>query len=247
MQEGVKLSRRKASDSIAVMKMSAWILAVAILSGMAMVSGAETNAPAQFFVSLEDGSRLTAEILLREIPLQVTSVGKLKLPASRIACVQRNGDKTVTVALLNEDHLQGTLSLEVLPLKTILGKLSVPVKLVTEITAVQWAQNAKHGIEVPDTPEGKRKLAQWIIDDARRLDAAIDQWALETGQPDGARIDLRGIANYLKGATILEKGEAPEDILGYKFIIRFVGSNQVKIHPDTKKALQDSDVDWGPY
>jgi len=221
-----------------------------VWSFAARANETETNTPPQFLVSLEDGSCLKGEILLREIPLQGTSVGDLKLPVNRIGCVQRKSDKPVTVVLLNGDSLQGAITLAALPFQTVLGKLSVPVKLVTEIKAVPLTQHSKCRVEVPGTRAERQEMARRIINDARQLDAATDQWALETGQKDGNGVHLREIASYLRDSVLteaLKKGEEPEDLLGNKYTISVVGSAQVNVHPDTKEALKDSGVDWGAY
>ena len=44
----------------------------------------------------------------------------------------------------------------------------------------------------------KQSQGRRILNDCRQQDAAIDQWALETGQTDGATVNTTGAATYLK-------------------------------------------------
>ncbi|HUJ09955.1 MAG TPA: prepilin-type N-terminal cleavage/methylation domain-containing protein [Verrucomicrobiae bacterium] len=89
-----------------------------------------------------------------------------------------------------------------------------------------------------------RKQAQGrrILNDARQMDAAIDQWALETGQVDGNAIITTSAATYLKGAW------QNTDLLGASYdFTSGVGTSQVKIAASTKTALSGVGIDWGSY
>src|SRR5207249_8397228 len=46
----------------------------------------------------------------------------------------------------------------------------------------------------------KQSQGRRIINDARQMDAAIDQWALENGKKDGDTVDTTAAATYLKTA-----------------------------------------------
>ena len=87
----------------------------------------------------------------------------------------------------------------------------------------------------------KQSQGRRIINDARQMDAAIDQWALENGKKDGDTVDTTGAATYLKTAW------NTNDLLGAAYVVSTVGSNQVKIAATTKSALQNVGIDWGPY
>ena len=86
-----------------------------------------------------------------------------------------------------------------------------------------------------------RAQAYRIINDARQADAAIDQWALETRQNNGAAVSTTAAAAYLKSAW------PTNDILGNAFTYTVVGPTQVQISAATKTALAGYNVDWGPY
>ena len=108
----------------------------------------------------------------------------------------------------------------------------------------------------------KQSQGRRTVNDARLLDNAIDEWALNTGQYDGAPIDTSttGAGSYLKCAWI------NTDVLGNPISISGtshgggfslvggplpgsggVGLNQVTISPATKSALAGVGIDWGPY
>ena len=80
-----------------------------------------------------------------------------------------------------------------------------------------------------------------IINDARQADAAIDQWALETGQINGAAVSTTAAALYLKGTW------PTNDILNNRYTYTVVGSTQVLINATTKTALSGVGINWGQY
>jgi prepilin-type N-terminal cleavage/methylation domain-containing protein len=119
----------------------------------------------------------------------------------------------------------------------------------------------------------KQSQGRRIMNDARQIDAAIDQWALEYHKVDGAPVDLTAIVEYLKHAAttnltlnaassikyasvfplafmVIQQPQAIPSItdsLGNPFIIGAVGDHQVMVHPATMEALDGVGIDWGPY
>ena len=87
----------------------------------------------------------------------------------------------------------------------------------------------------------KQSQGRRIINDARQMDAAVDQWALENGKKDGDTVDTAGAATYLKTAW------NANDLLNNPYTVGTVGTNQVKISDTTKTALANVGIDWGPY
>src|SRR5580700_3716839 len=69
----------------------------------------------------------------------------------------------------------------------------------------------------------KQSQGRRILNDARQMDSAISQWAIETYQTDGATINSVQSATYLKGTW------ASRDILGNAFKMGTVGTNQITI------------------
>ena len=93
----------------------------------------------------------------------------------------------------------------------------------------------------------KQSQGRRIINDARQMDAAIDQWALENGKKDGDAVDTTQASSYLKTAW------KNNDLLGNAYgglvagTVGPVGTNQVQISATTKTALANVGIDWGPY
>ena len=87
----------------------------------------------------------------------------------------------------------------------------------------------------------KQSQGRRILNDVRQMDAAIDQWALETGQTDGATVNTTSAGSYLKTAW------KSTDLLGNSFTIGTVGTNQIAIATGTKTSLSGVGIDWGAY
>jgi prepilin-type N-terminal cleavage/methylation domain-containing protein len=88
-----------------------------------------------------------------------------------------------------------------------------------------------------------RKLSQGrcILDECRQMDAAIDQWALETGQKAGSTIDIASAERYLRAAW------STVDPLGNPYHVTVVGRTQISINSASKASLAGVGIDWGAY
>ena len=87
----------------------------------------------------------------------------------------------------------------------------------------------------------KQSQGRRILNDARQMDAAIDQWALENGKKDGDAVVTTSAATYLKTAW------QANDLLGNAYTVGNVGTGQVAIAAATKTALTGVGIDWGAY
>jgi prepilin-type N-terminal cleavage/methylation domain-containing protein len=90
----------------------------------------------------------------------------------------------------------------------------------------------------------KQSQGRRILNDARQMDAAIDQWALENGKQDGDDVDTTvatGAGSYLKTAW------KANDLLNNAFTVNKVGTNQIQISSTTKTKLAGVGIDWGAY
>ncbi len=87
----------------------------------------------------------------------------------------------------------------------------------------------------------KQSQGRRIMNDCRQMDAAIDQWALETGQTDGATVNTTGAQTYLKTAW------KTTDLLNNTYTVGPVGTTQIAINANTKTALVGVGIDWGNY
>ena len=87
----------------------------------------------------------------------------------------------------------------------------------------------------------KQSQGRRIMNDCRQMDAGIDQWAIETGQTDGATINTTGAQTYMKTAW------ANVDIIGNSYLLAVVGTGQITVSTATKSALAGVGIDWGVY
>ncbi len=89
----------------------------------------------------------------------------------------------------------------------------------------------------------KQSQGRRILNDARQMDAAIDQWALENGKKDGDTIG----SLTTSAATYLKTSWPTNDLLGNAYLVSNVGTGQVQIATGTKTALAGVGIDWGAY
>ena len=87
-----------------------------------------------------------------------------------------------------------------------------------------------------------------ILNEARQLDAAKDQYALENNKGGNMTPAWEDLTPYLKAGTRLATGGGT-DIYGNPFIIGGL-QDRLTVNPKTKEALSEAtsgDVFWGPY
>jgi prepilin-type N-terminal cleavage/methylation domain-containing protein len=90
----------------------------------------------------------------------------------------------------------------------------------------------------------KQSQGRRILNDARQMDSAIDQWAVENGKKDGdtiVTVGATGASSYLKTTW------NDNDLLGNAYTIGNVGPGQVQISSTTKTALSGVGIDWGSF
>ena len=87
-----------------------------------------------------------------------------------------------------------------------------------------------------------RSQGERTVNDARIMDHAIDEWAIETGKKNGVTVDTTAAKGYLKGAW------PTNDALGNSYDFSGgVGPTQVQISATTKSALSGVGIDWATY
>lgn len=87
----------------------------------------------------------------------------------------------------------------------------------------------------------KQSQGRRIINDARQMSGAIDQWAVDNNKKDGDAIVTAQTATYLKGAW------PTKDILGNNYRLGTVGTNELTIARRTKNRLTGVGIDWGAF
>lgn len=98
-------------------------------------------------------------------------------------------------------------------------------------------------LAIPSFIKGrKQSQGKRTLNDARIIDAAVGEWALETNKKDGEAVDVAGIIPYVKDGRF-----NTNDVLGNPYGIGPVGATQVQISVVTKVALDGVGIDWGGY
>lgn len=116
------------------------------------------------------------------------------------------------------------------------GFTLVEIMIVVAIIGLLAALAVPGFVKARKQSQGRR-----IMNDARQMDAAVDQWAIELYKTDGSTIDTVGAATYLKTAW------KSNDLLGHAYGVNTVGTGQITIATSTKSALTGVGIDWGVY
>jgi len=116
------------------------------------------------------------------------------------------------------------------------GFALVEIMIVVAIIGLLAALAVPGFVKARKQSQGRR-----ILNDCRQMDGAINQWALETGQSDGATIDTVAAETYLKIPW------NANDLLGNGYAVTVVGATQISVNTTTKSALAGVGIDWGAY
>jgi len=92
----------------------------------------------------------------------------------------------------------------------------------------------------------KRSQASRILNDLRMIDAAVDQYAIETAKTTGATVDVTDWTNFCKKDTMLYT--TGNDMFGQAYGAQTVDTLP-KLSASTWAALSDvaDDAFWSPY
>jgi prepilin-type N-terminal cleavage/methylation domain-containing protein len=92
----------------------------------------------------------------------------------------------------------------------------------------------------------KRSQASKIINDLRLIDAAVDQYAIETSKKTGDPVNTADWTNYLKKDTVLFA--TGQDLFGDDYGPQIVDSH-VSVPANAKTNLSDvtDDTFWSPF
>jgi len=120
--------------------------------------------------------------------------------------------------------------------KIVLAGAVVPIGLMSAIAVPSFVRART------------RAQASTILNEARQLDAAKDQYALEHNKTGPVIPAWNDLTPYLRSGSKLATGNG-KDSLGNPFVIGDIQS-PLKVSPQTKEKLKDAtggDTFWGPY
>ena len=122
---------------------------------------------------------------------------------------------------------------------------------LVEIMIVVGIISIVTSIAIPNVLRGRnRAQATQILQDLRIIDAAIDQYAIETNKPPGAAVSWSDVTPYMKAGTRLAQSGG-KDILGNTFSgeYRVDSDFAVLVAPQTFAALSviAPAAVWSPY
>lgn len=91
-----------------------------------------------------------------------------------------------------------------------------------------------------------RRPAAVILNDARQLDAALDQYAIDGGKVGTHPVSFSDLTPYLKPGTRLANSQGI-DIEGNPFVIGPTINDGIRVNSKTKEEKSVGDAFWGPY
>jgi type II secretory pathway pseudopilin PulG len=96
----------------------------------------------------------------------------------------------------------------------------------------------------------KRSQATRVLEDLRMIDAAIDQYAIETNKSSGSPANWTDIQGYLKkGSTLYNTASPGKDLLGNNFGPTYSVDTIPVVPTATYTALSDvaPNTFWSPF
>ncbi len=84
--------------------------------------------------TLQDGSKIIGTVTLDKISIKAEGINAVKIPIRKIRrIVFHDGQKDQTVFLINGDRLTGTLDISKLTMQTLIGNITIPLKVVVSL------------------------------------------------------------------------------------------------------------------
>jgi len=116
------------------------------------------------------------------------------------------------------------------------GFTLVEIMIVVAIVGLLAALAVPGFVKARKQSQGRRTM-----NDCRQMDAAIDQWSVNSGIADGTAVDTVAAGTYLKTTW------KTVDVLGNSYQLNPTGTGQIQISTATKSSLAGVGIDWGIY
>jgi len=116
------------------------------------------------------------------------------------------------------------------------GFTLVEIMIVVAIVGLLAALSVPGFVKARKQSQGRR-----VMNDCRQMDAAIDQWSVNSGIADGTTVDTVAAGTYLKTTWFVN------DLLGNPYSLNPTGTGQIQISTATKSSLAGVGIDWGIY
>lgn len=183
---------------------------------IALAADAPTKPNDTFVITLTDGSKLLCKPALEKVPLK-TSFADVEIPRKRIQKITLN-KKTgkATLHFINKDKLQGTLKIDSIKGKTLLGDITFKLKDVTEILS---------SIRVAPVYKDSLYARNRCINNLRQIDSGKEQWAMANNIANNGAVNTNGVNDYIKGGT------TPTCPAGGHYIYHPIGKNPTCVVP----------------
>jgi parvulin-like peptidyl-prolyl isomerase len=146
-------------------------LVIASFTSSAVFGQDETNAPLFFVAELTDGSKVVGIPLTSSVPVR-TSYASMDISLSSITEMSLGSEHEKTIlTLTNGDILSVKVNIDALPLKTLLGNLSIPLQHIQRVKRSADAEQT--GKEAEALPPATAVSARHILLATRNMgDAA---------------------------------------------------------------------------
>jgi parvulin-like peptidyl-prolyl isomerase len=161
---------------------------IASLTSASVFGQDETNSPLCFVVALTDGSKVVGTPLTSSVPVE-TAYAALDISLTNISEMAMGAeDKKAILTLMNGDILSVSVDMDALPLKTLLGDLSIRLQHIQRVKRYPDADQT--GMVVEALPPASTVRARHILVKAAQNDG------------DAARAESKRVAEQIRKQLI---------------------------------------------
>jgi hypothetical protein len=110
---------------------------------------AESNSDVRVTLNLTDGSRVIGIAELPALAVRSETLGRIEIPLEKVRGVKFDANhESATVTLSNGDRVQGAIGVETLALRTLVGRVTIPLNVVRDlaVTAAPTDAGLREGL-----------------------------------------------------------------------------------------------------